>query len=247
MDVDCQQSVSINQKFAVETPGLCCLSVKVKLPLLVPPPESLCSLLYGETLESRNFLANTQKYNVCFQMTSFGAEIIEEHGYNPTFKIQGQICHRIGSLQPIEDAQFKLLQIYFKGSREEQLDRRQGINTATICALVSGGVTTKKVSSMNYYAYRLMIRENSDNYLLRFRRLLQQYCVDMYVKIGTERLTFIPLNQAKLRLEEYIHLRDAISTEGDSENVGRLTILPATYVYFILPRHLHEYAQDAMT
>lgn len=65
--------------------------------------------------------------------------------------------------------------------------------------LISGEETTKKVSSMNYYAYRLMIRQNADNYLLRFRRLFQQYCVDMYVKIETERLTFIRLNQAKCR------------------------------------------------
>ncbi|XP_041673788.1 uncharacterized protein LOC121529855 [Drosophila eugracilis] len=75
---------------------------------------------------------------------------------------------------------------------------------------LNGEETTKKVSSMNYYAYRLMIRQNADNYLLRFRRLFQQYCVDMYVKIETERLTFIRLIQAKLRSEEYIHLRDAI-------------------------------------
>jgi Helitron helicase-like domain at N-terminus len=80
-----------------------------------------------------------------------------------------------------------------------------------------------------------MIRQNADNYLLRFRRLL---------KIETERLTFIRLNQAKLRSEEYIHLRDAISTVGDAANVGRLTILSAMYIGS--PRHMHEYAQDAM-
>ncbi|XP_030246683.1 uncharacterized protein LOC115565616 [Drosophila navojoa] len=45
-------------------------------------------------------------------------------------KIQGQNCHRIESLQPIEDAQHKFLQIYFMGNMEEQLDRRQEINTA---------------------------------------------------------------------------------------------------------------------
>ncbi|XP_068628087.1 uncharacterized protein [Battus philenor] len=73
----------------------------------------------------------------------------------------------------------------------------------------------------------------------------KQYCVDMYVKIETERLTFIRLNQAKLRSEEYIHLRDAVSTEGNAANIGRLTILPATYIGS--PRHMHEYAQDAMT
>ncbi|CAG5038712.1 unnamed protein product [Parnassius apollo] len=46
MDVVCQHCGTL--KFAGETPGLCCLSGKVKLPLLVPPPEPLCSLLNGE-------------------------------------------------------------------------------------------------------------------------------------------------------------------------------------------------------
>lgn len=33
-------------------------------------------------------------------------------------------------MQPLEDAQHKFLQIYFMGNMEEQLDRRQEINTA---------------------------------------------------------------------------------------------------------------------
>ena len=45
-------------------------------------------------------------------------------------QIQGQIHHRIGSLLPLEDARHKFLQIYFMGNMEEQLDRRQEINTA---------------------------------------------------------------------------------------------------------------------
>ncbi|GBP49808.1 ATP-dependent DNA helicase pif1 [Eumeta japonica] len=271
------------------------------IPILSPPPEPLHSSLRGETPESRHFLANTQQYNECFQMASFGADIIREHGFNPTFKIQGQIHHRIGSLQPVQDAQHKFLQIYFMGNIEEQLDRRQEIhrtmkrvilhdlqqllheqhalvrlfktalermpnddyeiviradkrparshertfNAPTIDKVAVLVVGEKIVSSMNYYAYRLMIRQNANNHLLRYRQLLQQYCVDMYVKIERERLTFIRLNQAKLRSEEYIHLRDAISTEGDTDNVGRLTILPAMYTGS--PRHMHEYAQDAMT
>ncbi|XP_026475685.1 uncharacterized protein LOC113380824 [Ctenocephalides felis] len=126
MDVVCKYCGAL--KFSQETPGLCCLNGKVKLPSLTPPPEPLYSLLCGETQESRHFLANTQKYNGCFQMTSFGADIIEERGFNPTFKIQGQIHHRIGSLLPFEDTQNKFLQIYFMGNMEEQLDRRLEIN-----------------------------------------------------------------------------------------------------------------------
>jgi hypothetical protein len=131
MEIVCNHCGAL--KFAGETPGLCYLSGKVKLPLLPPPPEPLHSLLRGETPKSRHFLSNTQRYNGCFQITSFGADIIEERGFNPTFKvistreskrsfsfgghnsviltspstlqIQDQIHHRIGSLQPLEDAQ----------------------------------------------------------------------------------------------------------------------------------------------
>ncbi|XP_050059695.1 uncharacterized protein LOC126550985 [Aphis gossypii] len=67
----------------------------------------------------------------------------------------------------------------------------------------------------------------------------------MYVKVETERLAFIRFNQPKLRSEDYIHLRDAIHSDGDVQNIGRLTILPSTYIGS--PRHMHEYAQDAMT
>ena len=88
---------------------------------------------------------------------------------------------------------------------------------------------------MNFYAYRMMIRQDADNHLLRYRRLFQQYSVDMYVKVETERLNFIRFNQSKLRSEEYIHLRDAIATEGDATNVGRLTILPAFLCWKLTP------------
>lgn len=85
MDVVCDHCGAL--KYSAETPGLCCLGGKVKLPILTPPPEPLYSLLRGETPQSRHYLANTQKYNSCFQMTSFGANIIEVPGYNPTFEV----------------------------------------------------------------------------------------------------------------------------------------------------------------
>ncbi|GFU11004.1 helitron_like_N domain-containing protein [Trichonephila clavipes] len=62
----------------------------------------------------------------------------------------------------------------------------------------------------------------------------------MYAKIEKERLIFIRLNQTKLRSKEYVHLRDAFVHDGNTTNVGRLTILPSSYIGS--PRHMHEYA-----
>ncbi|GFT66141.1 ATP-dependent DNA helicase [Trichonephila clavipes] len=69
----------------------------------------------------------------------------------------------------------------------------------------------------------------------------------MYAKIETERLLYIRLNQTELRSEQYIHLRDAIVNDGDvnPNELGRMAILPSTFTGS--PRHMHEYAQDAMT
>ncbi|CAH2105505.1 unnamed protein product [Euphydryas editha] len=101
---------------------------------------------------------------------------------------------------------------------------------------LNGKDTTKKISSIHHYAYRLMIRQNADKYLLRFHRLFQQYCVDMYVKIETKSTT-------KLRSEEFIHFLDGISTEGDAAN-ARLTILPVTYTGSSRHMHLYDHEYD---
>lgn len=55
----------------------------------------------------------------------------------------------------------------------------------------------KTVSAMNFYAYRLMTRSPGISHLHYFRQLLNQYWVDMYAKIETERLSFIRNNKNK--------------------------------------------------
>lgn len=90
---------------------------------------------------------------------------------------------------------------------------------------------------MDFYAYCIMIRRQEveeeevivSNHILKCRELFHQYIVDMYAKIESERLLFIRLNQRKLRVEDYVHLRDAIAADGNAANVGQLVILPATY------------------
>ena len=53
----------------------------------------------------------------------------------------------------------------------------------------------KKCSAMHNYSYRLMIRQNEENYILKCRELFHQFVIDMYAKIESERLLYIRLNQ----------------------------------------------------
>lgn len=93
---------------------------------------------------------------------------------------------------------------------------------------------------MDFYAHRLMIRDNTENNILKCRELFHQFIVDMYAKIESER---------QLRAENYIHLRDAMNNQNDvnpnPNDIGQAIILPATFTGS--PRHMQEYAQDAMT
>ena len=100
----------------------------------------------------------------------------------------------------------------------------------------------KKLTAMRLYAYRLMIRD-ADSAILHYRQLFHQFVVDMWAKIESERLRFIRLHQKQLRVENYVHLQDAVASDGSS-NVGRLVILPATFTGS--PRYLQQYTQDAI-
>lgn len=98
IDYSADQSVAIGSmsvvcphckalKYRHETPGLCCASGKVKLARLVAPPDPLHSLVSGTGTDSEHFLKQIQKYNSCFQMTSFGATNVIRNNFMPTFKV----------------------------------------------------------------------------------------------------------------------------------------------------------------
>ncbi|GFS35842.1 uncharacterized protein NPIL_49071 [Nephila pilipes] len=69
-------------------------------------------------------------------MTSFGADVITTH-FMPTFKVKGQIYHKVGSLLPFPNGQHKFLQMYFIGDDKDELDARCGISTGIKRCIVS--------------------------------------------------------------------------------------------------------------
>ncbi|XP_071575058.1 uncharacterized protein [Temnothorax nylanderi] len=349
-------------KWKEESPGMCCNNGKVQLASLEPLPEPLYSLVMGRHPEHVHFMNNIRKYNGCFSMTSFGGKQVLQDGFIPTFKVQGQVYHLVGSLLPLPEQEAQFLQIYFVGEDDREVrlrcsnfsdvkqvlvkelqrmlhdvnsyikdlkttldkvspnckkfevvihadrkpdDAHRGRFNAPIVnevALVIVGQQFDKrdivlqshdnklrrisevhrsydalqyplmfcrgedgysiaipqrdpqtklqlknlVSAASFYSYRIMIREGEVNHLVYFRSLFSQFLVDMYAKIETERLNYIRNNQAQLRAESYIHLRDAVGRQdADVSQLGKMVVLPSSFTGG--PRYMYERTQDAMT
>ena len=60
-------------------------------------------------------------------MTSFGCYEVSMAGFNPSFRIQGQVYHLIGSIVPTEGESPKFAQIYFIDDQESEVATRSAI------------------------------------------------------------------------------------------------------------------------
>ncbi|XP_074306096.1 uncharacterized protein LOC141641325 [Silene latifolia] len=82
--------------------------------------------------------------------------------------------------------------------------------------------------------------------LLKVGRCLQQYIVDMYVKVENTRLDYFRKNQETIRAELYQGILDTVDAgESCGANVGRRVILPPTYICG--PRDLKKRYLNAMS
>lgn len=66
-----------------------------------------------------------------------------------------------------------------------------------------------------FTAYRIQDRVNEGPQILLGRKLFQQYLVDSYTMMETQRLDYIRFNQPALRVEKYKSLSDAVA-RGDT-------------------------------
>ena len=110
LSVECTHCGAL--KFPQETKSLCCLKGNVQLEAFPQPQSFLRHLYEGTNTAGKHFLTSIRKYNSAFQMTSFGCNEITMAGFNPSFRVQGQVYHRIGSLVPSTGESPKFSQIY---------------------------------------------------------------------------------------------------------------------------------------
>lgn len=105
---------------------LCCGSGKVQLPLLEQPPELLQRLLLDQTKASKNYQSNARTYNAMFSFTSPGMNMDTTTNKGrgpPTLRMQGQTCHRIGSMLPLAGQRPKFAQLYIYDTENEISNR----------------------------------------------------------------------------------------------------------------------------
>ncbi|XP_057788274.1 uncharacterized protein LOC131005359 [Salvia miltiorrhiza] len=96
-----------------------------------------------------------------------------------------------------------------------------------------------------FLAFRMQDREDEGQQLLLSRRLLQQFIVDGYTMMETQRLQWIHYNQPSLRSERYNNLNDSKNKGNtDSSCVGKPLILPSSFTGG--KRYMIQNYQDAM-
>ncbi|XP_058768606.1 uncharacterized protein LOC131642370 [Vicia villosa] len=332
-----------------------CRGGKIVLPFLEQPPQVLQDLLFNNTYsDSKNYQANIRTYNAIFSFTSPGMKFdttYSKRGGPPTLRLQGQTCHRIGTLLPEtgQPPQYAQLYIYdtdnevehrikcFKDNKgierpvvkklKMMLDQhnvhakafrmaRDVLRTnsftdlklrlisdrsedgrvynkptvSEVAALIVGDIdyadkrdiliqrrngglqridefhpaylacqyplifpygedgyrknimhryrheteVTKRnrQSIKDWFSYRLQQRRKEAKTLLYSRRLFQQFLVDGYAMMESERLNWLRDNQSKLRVGKYNNL--AAQTDCDTRNEhqkrGKRVVLPSTFV-----------------
>ena len=107
-DVLCEFCGSL--KFSHESNAFCCRRGNGVLPQLLKPPDTILELH-----KNNMFLKNIVAFNNLMALASLGCEEPEDGivGYRSTFKVQGKIYHRIGSLLPDSGTEPKFGQLCF--------------------------------------------------------------------------------------------------------------------------------------
>ena len=103
----------------------------------------------------------------------------------------------------------------------------------------------KKLTTLDFTRYRMMVRQQEFNILHRGDRLFQEYLTDQYCKIESEKLHYIQSHQSEMRSEVLKGLTDALDNNNDVQQVGKAVRLPATFVG--CARYMYSHYQDALS
>ncbi|XP_012829434.1 PREDICTED: uncharacterized protein LOC105950612 [Erythranthe guttata] len=90
------------------------------------------------------------------------------------------------------------------------------------------------VSCRQYYCYKAQMRDGDWSYLLHAGRLTQQYIIDMYIKVETQRLDYYRSEQVQreTRTESFQGIIDSLHIDGEiaASGVGQKILLPSSFI-----------------
>jgi len=112
--------------------------------------------------------------------------------------------------------------------------------------LTSTGMVKKRVrvSVREFVAFRLQERTLEDSVLFLGKRLFQQFVVDMYLMIESQRLSWVRQDQAKIRSGFLLGLEEAVGRgDSDASSIGSRVVLPASFTGG--RRYMFNNCQDA--
>ena len=109
--------------------------------------------------------------------------------------------------------------------------------------------TGRKITQLQYYQYqhRIAYRHEPFPSLHYSRKLFQQYAVDAWVRVESNRLNYFRTHQNSLKSELYFGLMDHLENETIDPNIrdsGRPFVLTSTFIGG--KRHMQQNYQDAM-
>ena len=124
---------------------MCCDSGDIKLPPVAPPPTGLQYLFMAAVPLADQFHQHIQQYNTALAFTSLGVEVdnsVNKGGRGPpTFRIHGELCHRLGSLLPRREEHPVYAQLYIYNPHEALYEESYGVapdsNPPPCCAAFS--------------------------------------------------------------------------------------------------------------
>ena len=102
--------------------GLCCRQGRITIAPNPPLPEPLKDLYYKNDKRSKFFMENIRSFNSMFAFTSMGGKVdykINKGKAPPTFVMNGENFHQIGSLLPMPGKEPKFAQLYIYDTDNE--------------------------------------------------------------------------------------------------------------------------------
>ncbi|KAJ8457646.1 hypothetical protein ONZ45_g18233 [Pleurotus djamor] len=149
--------------------GMCCAHGQVNLPALADPPAPLRELFTAQTPQAIDFRENSWKYNRAFAFTSLCVK--EDHSVNegrgePVFRIQGELCHRGGSLTPAPGRAPVYAQLYIyepHAALEYRMSNNSDLRPDTLEIIQDVLLHHHQYASIYKHAYEVLQDYDSEN------------------------------------------------------------------------------------